>query len=454
MSPLDRTATPVSGALRDFDFPSVDRRSLANGMDLRVAKMNRLPMVSLSLFIRASEAALTDGNAGLAVLAADALEGGTKRRNGSELAEALEQIGARVSAGAGWEGTSIGLSCLADRLPKAFAILAETVLQPDFPEDEVARARAQHLASLRQRTMDPASLASDAARERYFDASVPYARSVDGSEATISGVSRGDLRGFVDASYRPELGGLVAVGDVETSEVEAMVLDHFGDWSGAPASLADFEVQPVTRERRVCIVHRPGSVQSEIRVGHVGAERATPDYYPLSIANMVLGGMFTSRLNLNLREENGFTYGVRSRYAFRSAAGPFQVATAVGNDVTAPAIREIMAELTGMAEGGPSDDEVAAARDYAAGIFGLQLETAEQVATRVGHLVVYGLADDHFDRYRENVRGVTTEEAADAAARHMRPHEAQIVVVGDADVIGPAIEGLDLAPVEVIAPEA
>jgi zinc protease len=453
MSVLDRSTPPASGSLRDFEFPAVERKILGTGLDLRVGRLNRLPVVSLNLFMRAGEAALGPTRAGLAVLTADALEGGTRRRSGSELAESLERIGARMSASSGWEGTSVGLSCLADRLPEAFGILAESVLEPDFPEDEVARALEQQVASIRQREMDPGSLASDAALERYFAAHLPYARSVDGTLESISGISRDSLRGFAEANYRPVDGGMIVVGDVDPGEVEAMVNDHFGGWVGTPGSRADFDVEPASRERRVLIVHRPGSVQSEIRVGHVGAARSTPDYYPLSIANMVLGGMFTSRLNLNLRENNGFTYGVRSRFTFRSRPGPFQVSTAVGNDVTAPAVREIMLELTRMAEEGPADEEVSAARDYAAGIFGLQLETAGQIATRVSQLVIYGLPEDHYDRYRDAVRGVTTEAAREAAARHMRPHEVQIVLVGDADVIGPPIEELGLAQVEVVGRE-
>jgi zinc protease len=450
MSMIDRSAVPASGTLRSFDFPTVERKQLSSGLDLRVALMNRLPMVSLNLFMRAGEAALGARRAGLAVLTADALEGGTEKRSGSELAEALERIGARVSADGGWEGTSVGLSCLADRLPQAMELLSEMLLQPAFPEDEVARAREQQLASIRQRAMDPGSLATDVALASYYAEGVPYGRAVDGTVASIEEMSRGSMVGYIDANYRPTEGGLVVVGDVEPSEVEALVAEYLGGWEGTPASRADFAAEPATRERRVRIVHRPGAVQSEIRVGHVGAPRSTPDYYPLSIANMVLGGMFTSRLNLNLRENNGFTYGVRSRFTFRSQAGPFQVSTAAGNEVTAPAVREIMHELDRMASDGPTDEEVSAARDYAAGVFGLQLETAGQIATRVSQLVVFGLPDDHFDRYRDEVRSVTTAEAAAAASRHIRPAEAQIVVVGDADVIGEPIGELGLGPVEII----
>jgi zinc protease len=228
-----------------------------------------------------------------------------------------------------------------------------------------------------------------------------------------------------------------------------MAEEHLGDWTGDPATSASFAVSPAARERRVVVVHRPGSVQSEIRVGHVGVERNTPDYFPLTIANMVLGGTFSSRLNLNLRERHGFTYGVRSRFSFRSRPGPFEISTAVGNAVTAPAVREIFAELEGFAERGPTADEVAAARDFAAGVFGLQLETAGQVASRLTQLVIYGLPDAYFHEYRSCLRAVTADEAAEAARQHMRPADAQVVVVGDADVVASPLEALDVGPVDV-----
>jgi zinc protease len=450
LSAVDRSRRPSSGPIRNFDFPAVDRRTLLNGLDLRVARMSRLPVVSLKLFLRGGESALSAERGGLGVLTGDALEGGTKRRSGTELAEALERIGARLSVGVGWEGTSVGLSCLADRLPEALALLAETLLEPAFPDDEVQRALEQHLAGIRQRAKDPAALASDAAAARYFASTVPYARPVDGVADTFAGVTRKELIGYADASYRPQGGGLIVVGDVDAGEVEAMARERLGSWTGAPAPVADFAVEPATRERRVWIVDRPGSVQSEIRVGHVGVARDTPDYFGLAVSNMVLGGMFTSRLNLNLRERHGFTYGVRSRFAYRSQPGFFQVSTSVGNEVTGPAVREILAEIEAMADTGPTDDEVAAARDYAAGVFGLHLETASDVATRVSQLVVYGLRDDYYRDYRDAVRSVSREHAAEAAKRQVRPAESQIVLVGDASQIAAPLEALELGPVEVL----
>lgn len=448
---LDRGMPPARGPVRDFAFPDVARRALSNGLDLRVARVTRLPAVSVGVFVRAGEAALADRRAGLAVLTADAIEGGTKKRSGTDLAEALERIGARFGTSAGWEGTSLDLYCIADRLPEALRLLAEALREPAFPESEVERAREQQIAELRQRLMDPGSLADDAALGRYYRAGVPYARPLDGTVDSIGTFARADLVGYADAAYRPAGGGLVVVGDVDAAEVRALAEEHLGGWTGAPPAEAPFDPSPATRERSILVVDRPGSVQSEIRVGHVAAARTTPDYFALQVANLVLGGSFTSRLNLNLRERNGFTYGVRSRFSFRSRPGPFEVSTAVGSEVTAPAVREILAELEAFVTGGPTQAEVEAARDYAAGVFGLQLETVGQVASRVTQLLVFGLDDGFFRRYRDEIRAVSVDDATAAARRHVRPAEAQIVVVGDAaTVVGP-LEGLGVGAVEVRA---
>ena len=449
MSVIDRSLPPSSGPIRHFDFPSVDRRRLSNRLDLRVALMRRLPVVSVRLFMRAGEAALRVHSAGLAALTGEALDGGTKKRTGRELADALESVGARLGASAGWEGTSVSLYCLADRLEEGLTLLAEAVTQPGFPSDEVERAQEQQIAGIRQRSMDPGSLANDVAISRYFAEAVPYSRPLEGTLKSVAGLTRTDLISYGDANYRPENGGLVIVGDVDPSEVADLAEKHLGTWVGGPSPSGHFSVEPDTRERRVLVVDRPGSVQSEIRIGHVGVERSTPDYFPLSIANMVLGGTFSSRLNLNLRERNGFTYGVRSQFAFRSRPGPFEVSTAVGTEVTAPAVQEIIRELDGLLEQGPTDKEVTACRDFAAGVFGLQLETADQIATRVAQLVVYGLPDSYFHESRDKVRAVTTEAVTEAARQHLRPAEAQVVIVGDAKEISGPLQDLGLGDLEV-----
>lgn len=453
MSPVDRTRPPEPAGIRPFDFPDVDRRELHGGLDLRVARLARLPVVSAHLFVRAGESSLDEKSAGLSVLAGDALEGGTRRRSGTELAEALERLGARLGVSTGWEGTTVSLSCLAERLDEALDLLVEAMLEPDFPSEEVARARDQQLAQLRQRTKDPSSLATDHTNRRIFADGVPYARPLEGTPASVEPLGRDHVRGYADAWYRPAAGSLVVVGDVDPAEIEALARDRLGGWEGAPPARADFTVEPATRERRVWIVDRPGSVQSEVRVGHVGVARSDPDHYELVVVNTLLGGAFTSRLNLNLRERNGFTYGVRSRFSMRVRPGSFQVGTAVGTEVTAAAVREIVAELEGLVRGGPTEQEVEAARDLIAGVFPLRLESSGQVAGRIVEQVVFGLPDDYHRNYRDRIRAVDVAKAAEAGRRHIRPEEAQVVVVGDASALEPALRALDLGPVEV-APAA
>jgi len=453
MTPTDRSRPPAPSAIRPFDFPEVQRRELGGGLDLRVARTGGVPVVSANLFVRAGESALDQARAGLAVLAGDALEGGTKRRSGTELAESLERLGARLGVSTGWEGTTVSLSCLAERLDEALGILAETILDPAFPEDEVTRTRDQQLAQIRQRAMDPSSMAGDRAARHIFAPGVPYARPLGGSVESVERLGREDLAGYATTWYRPASGGLVVVGDVDVAEVGAVVRDRLGGWAGSPPGGEEFEVRPATRERRVWVVDRPGSVQSEIRVGHLGVARSDPDVYALSVMNTLLGGAFTSRLNLNLRERNGFTYGVRSRFSLRSRPGSFQVSTAVAGEVTAPAVREILGELERLVEEGPVDDEVVAARDYIAGVFPLRLESTGQIASRIVEQVVFGLPEDYHRTYRDRIRSVTTEEAWEVARRHVRPKEAQVVVVGDAEAVAPALEQLAVGAVEVASVE-
>ena len=298
--------------------------------------------------------------------------------------------------------------------------------------------------------MDPSALASDEVSRRFYAKGLPYARPQVGTEASISSVTRDQIRGYAEACYRPGSGGLIVVGDVDPEQIRSLSGEYFGSWIGSPSAVDDFRVNAQTRERRVWILDRPGSVQSELRVGHVGVARTTPNYLPLSIGNLLLGGTFTSRLNLNLRERNGFTYGVRSRFGFRSQPGPFQVSTAVGNEVTAPAVREILSELESLVVDGAKREEVDAARDYAAGVFGLHLETAGQIASRLNQIVVYGLPDDYYHLHRDNIRAVSTEQVTSAVKEHIRPEEVQVIIVGDAERIVGSVDALGLGPLEVV----
>ena len=445
----DRSEAPLPGPIRGFDFPPVSASKLDNGLDLRIVRLSRFPVVTAALILDAGEWVVDPGQAGVAVLTGDALEGGTARRSGAELAEALEDIGAGLGIGTGWDATTVTVSCLAERLEEALSLVAEVVLEPTFPGEEFGRVRDQRLAAIRQRAMNPSTLAGDQAVRFIHAEGVPYARPLAGTEASVTPLGVEEAKAFVGERYRPSGSGLVVAGDVEDGEIEAIAERYFASWTGGLEPSTSVDVTPRTSERRVEIVHRPGAVQSEIRMGHVGVAKTSPDYFALLLYNTILGGSFTSRLNLNLREEHGYTYGVRSQFRFRRSPGPFGISTAVETAVTADAVREALAEVEALRDEGPSEEEVEAARDYIVGVFPLRLETTGQLASRVAELIIYGLPDDYHASYRDRLRAVSMEETLEAGRKHVRPEEMSIIVVGDADEIRGGLEALNLGPVEV-----
>lgn len=450
---VDRSRPPEAGPVRPFDFPEVAVVPLPNGLDLRVARMTRVPLVTVNVVLKGGESVLPDPVAGMGVLTGSALEGGTRRRTGPELAEAFEKIGSGLSVQTGWDSTLFSLTCLADRKEEGMGLLAEALLEPAFPEPEVDRFKSQRLAGIRQRKMDPGSLADDTAAHFIFADSVPYHRPIAGTRDSVQAMGPPQLERHWEGRFRPVGGGLVLVGDIDPGEVEELVRALFGGWEGAPEAAAPFTSLPRSRACRIVVVDRPGAVQSEIRIGQVGAPRSSPHFFPLQVFNTILGGAFTSRLMLNLREERGFTYGIRSRFGLRSQAGPFVVSTAVATEVTAPAVNEAMSEVRELVRDGPTTEEVVQARDFISGVFPLRLETTGQVAARIAELLVYDLPPRFFSTYRDEIRSVTPEMVREAGQAVLRPEELVVVVVGDAGKTQGPLQDLGLGPVEVVSPD-
>jgi len=449
MSSLDRSRPPESAALRPFHLPAVEVRRIAGGFPIHVVPLPRLPVVTAAFVLPVGEAGLERERAGLARIAADALDGGTRRRSGTALAEALEAIGADAGASAGWDSTLVSVSCLSDHLEEGLDLLAEMVLAPSFPEAEVARVQAQTLARIRQRASDPSSLAADRAAALWYADGEPYGRYVGGTEASVSALDAATIRRFADAAYRPEGSALVLAGDVDADDVARLAERLLAGWQGAAPLHTDVEGRARFDTRTVHVIDRPGAVQSELRLGHPGAGRSVPDHAALVVGNAVLGGTFTSRLNLNLREQRGFTYGVRSRFNFRRGPGPFSVSTAVDTEVSAEAVSQAVAEVTRYVDEGPTEAEVESARDYMAGVFPLSMETTEQLVGRVAELQIYGLPEDTWSRYRDDIRAVDAGAAHRAIRRHIRPDELTVVVVGDAERVAGPLEQTGLGPVTV-----
>ncbi|HUG41858.1 MAG TPA: pitrilysin family protein [Longimicrobiales bacterium] len=447
----DRTRAPEPGPVRPFDFPAVTRERLDGDAspELLVARHGDLPLVTAAVILEGGAAAEPPGLAGIARLTVDALEAGTESRDVEALAWELETLGVRLETSAGWDVASVGITVHADRLDPALALLAEIIRRPAFPADQVERLRDEQLAEILQRRKEPRALAADAAARFIFHRDVPYGRPLVGSEAALRGLGPAQLRAFHADRYRAGSAALVFTGAIDRRRARQAARDHFGDWTGEPAADVDFEVRPGVEETTVFLVHRPGSVQSEIRMGHVGVDRHHADYFPLLVMNTILGGAFTSRLNMSLRERHGFTYGARSAFAFRRRPGPFTVDVAVATDVTARALQEALREVEALRTDGPTDDELDGARDYLAGILPLTLQTTGQLASRIGELVVYDLPVDYFASYRRRIAAVSAADIRRVAREDVRPDQLAIVVVGDADQVRGPIDALGLGEIQV-----
>lgn len=428
---------PTPGTPRPYDFPAVERSRLGNGLSVIVAHLPGRLLVSASLVLRNGAADEPEEDAGATVLAARALTEGTARYDAIALVEASERLGASLHAEAGWDALSIGVDVPAARLEPALELLAEVALNPTFPTAEVERLRDERLNDLLQAEADPRRRADEAFAATIYSGGSPYRRPAGGTRETVERLDADRLRAAYERGLDPARATLIVGGDLTGLDVPAIAERLLGNWGPAygAASTALIVAESGVRERFVRVIHRPGSVQTEIRVGHVGLPRRIPDFHALSVMGAILGGLFNSRLNAKLREEKGYTYGAGAGFDLRRAAGPFAARAAVNTDVTVPAIADTLAELERIRAEPVTAAELTAARDYLVGVFPLRFETPGPVVGALAGLAVHELPEDELARYRPAIEAVTVE-AVQAAAQHVRPDAAAIVLVGDADAFG------------------
>ena len=446
---------PQPGQPREYDFPAFERSTLDNGLTIVRCHVPGRPLLQAQLIVRGdagggatSEAA---SQAGATALTARAMSEGTIEHDAVAFVEAAERLGAEMGAGASWDSLSVHVEVPRTHLTEAMSLFAEMALQPAFPEREVDRLRDERLNDLQQVMADARRRAEKAFPAVVYAQAAAYARPLGGVEETVGPLDRDVLAARHAALMRPAACTLIVCGDIEDLEVDGLADAVFGGWAGLDAD----PVAPATPDkaaagRRVVLVDRPGAPQSEIRVGHVGTPRRIDDFHALSVTNALLGGLFNSRLNMLLREERGYTYGVQSSFDMRRAAGPFAVRCAVESDVTAAAVADIMSELGRIAQDPVEDAELDAARDYLIGVFPLRFETSAQVAGALAGLVVQGLPDDELDRYRPAVAAVGAEDVRAAADAHIDPDRASIVVVGDVSKFEAPLREAGYGEVEVV----
>ena len=442
---------PTPAPPRSYHFPRVERSVLPNGMRLVVAPVTKLPLVTVVAVIEAGASVEPRGKEGVAALTARLLPEGAAGMDGAALAERFERIGASVESHADWDVTAVSLTALTKQLPAALSLVRDLLRSPEFPEREVARLKEERLAELLQQRAEPRGLADEHFSHAVYEPTARYASPADGDVTSVKAITRDDVRAFYSARYRPAVTTLVVAGDVTMADASALALTLFGDWVGDRPAPAPTGIDVPQRGRLARVVAKADAPQSEVRVGHRGIPRSAPDYFDTMVMNAVLGGLFSSRINLNLREAHGYTYGAFSGFDWRRGVGPFVVSTAVKSDVTAPAVQEILGEIDRMRNEEIGEEELTLATSYLDGVFPIRYETTAAIAAALANLVIHQLPDDYYDRYRERVRAVTTQGVLQAAQRHLQPDQLRIVVVGDPALIAAPLGAVAGVAAEVVS---
>ena len=443
-----RAQPPEPGQARTLQAPTPASFQLANGLTVLVNERQGLPVVSASLVFRTGSDANPADKPGLASFTAAMLNEGTATRNALQLADEVAQLGANLSTGSSMDSTQITASSLRRNFPALLEIVADVARHPSLPAEEIERQRASRLASLVQQRENPGAVATAAMSAALYGTSHPYGYTELGTEASNKAMSRDDMQKFWAQNFVPNNAALVVSGQITAADLRPLVEKAFGDWErGTPAQ--PVLGSPQTTRARLVLVDKPGAPQTQVRVAAIGVPRGTPDYAPLLVMNEALGGLFSSRINLNLRERNGYTYGASSQFVFRRGAGPFLVASGVRTDVTAPAVTEVFKEIRLMREQPLEAEELSLAKDSLIRSLPAQFETSGRVTASTANIYVYDLGLDYYAKLPGQLAAVTAEQVKTMAEKYVVPDNLVVVAVGDAGRIRAALQKLNLGAVEM-----
>ncbi|HKR02878.1 MAG TPA: pitrilysin family protein [Pyrinomonadaceae bacterium] len=426
-----------------FQLPQVQRRKLSNGLDVLIVEQHELPVVNMNLVVKTGSAADPQDRAGLSNLTAALIDEGTKSRSALDVANQLAAIGARLSTGSDSDNSAVNLLTLSKHLDRALEIYSDVVTNPAFPDSELELQRKTRLAQLMQRRDDSSAIANIVYSSLLYGRNHPYGHPAFGDEQSVRALTNDEVRRFYETYYRPNNAALIVVGDVRPATLMPKLERAFAQWQRAEVPAVSIEMPPSREKASLYIVDKPGAAQSVLMIGQVGLPRSTPDYFPLLVMNTMLGGQFTSRVNMNLREDKGYTYGARTAFDYRRGAGPFMATAGVQTAVTKESVYEFMKELRGIRGERPvSADELEFSKQAIIRGFPRTFETPEQIANRLTDVVVYNLPDDYFNSYITRVRAVTVADINRVANRYLDPSRMAILVVGDRKVIEPGLRSL------------
>jgi zinc protease len=447
--PPDRSAPPKPGPAPAVKLPVIQKRALSNGLPVWIAELHKVPVVQVSLVVKAGAGDDVPGKFGVANLTAEMLDEGAGSRGALEIADAVDYLGARLSTDSSFDASTVELHVAVARFADALPIMADVVMRPTFPEKELQRLREELLTALLQAEDDPATLAGLAFPRVVYGPTHRYGTADIGTAAALKGLNVADLRQFHRTRYAPDRSALIVAGDVTADRLLPLLEDAFGGWKASGTAAPALPVAPQLKARQMYLIDKPGAAQSQIQVGWIGVPRSTPDFFALRVLNTVLGGAFTSRLNTNLRETHGYAYGASSTFDMRASAGPFFAAAGVQTDKTSEALRETFKELAAIRTRIPAD-ELEKAKNYLALLLPRNFETTSSLAASLAQMFVYNLPEDYYATYTDKIRAVTAADVQRVAETYIQPDRFAILVVGDRKAIEPGLRALSLAPIRTI----
>lgn len=445
---VDRSKPPQLGPPPRVSLPPIITRQLPNGLKLLIVEQHELPLADFVLLVGSGSTADPVGKPGVANLTSTMLREGTTTRKSLEIADQISFLGINLSPTSSWESSTLSLHTPTAQLDSALAVFADVALHPTFPANEFERIRKTRLTELLQLRDQGPAIANIAFPAIIYGNVHPYGVPSIGTEASVKSLTTADLQSYYQANFRPNNTTLIIVGDVAPAQVEQKISNLFGSWQRGDVPQLNYGEPPKAGTTTIYLIDKPGAAQSSFRIGAVGVPRSTNDYFALTVMNTILGGSFTSRLNQNLRENRGYTYGAGSRFDMRRAAGPFLASAEIVTAKSDSALLEFMKELNRIRESVPTD-ELSRAKRYLQLQLPGNFETTQEIGAALVPVALYNLPLDYYNNYVQNVEAVTQADVARVAQQYINPGSLAIVIVGDRKTIEQALKSVNVGPIAI-----
>ena len=445
---VDRSHAPTLGPPPKVSLPPIVTRQLPNGLKLMIVEQHELPLADFVLVVGSGGTVDPTGKPGVANLTSSMLVEGTATRSSLEIADQIAFLGVGLGTNSNWDASTVSLHTPIAQVDSALALFADVILRPSFPTGEFERIRKNRLTELIQLKDRPTAIANQAYASILYGASHPYGQALIGTEASITGMATTDLVNYYKTHFFPNNATLIIVGDVNPAQIEQKIAGIFGGWQRGTVPSYTLVEAPKSATTMVYLIDKPGAAQSSFRIGSIGVPRSTKDYFALTVMNTILGGSFTSRLNQNLRETHGYTYGARSGFDMRRAAGPFTASAEIVAAKTDSGLIEFMKELNAIRDTVPTDELNKAKRYLQLGL-PADFETTQQIATALVPVALYGLPLDYYNNYVQSIEGITQADVQRVAKQYINPGSLAIVVVGDRKSIESGLKAVNTGPISI-----